>query len=491
MPTTKIHSTMKKLIILSALFALSFEMTNAQNLLIRYDFLKDDYTFFTAKPGKPLEQIAKPVVGRNNTVKIEVVNFNKFVYAAKCTFEAGESEESSQVNFMSLLTPLVLPQSGASFLSQFGGANTEESAREGSKFNDRLADKSYASAENTYKSLYEVERTIKNIDFSIAKLQELKYNKYLPTDTIKKMANTLVAMAIQSPSANHADFMVTIKSLNEAYQSNLASFKLSSTDFSSAYNRLSASRGESLNQTGAQTYIKRLSEEVEKMEVYYDEDFISTRVNILENMYESIINTQFQFNATDLAEKDFLNIDLDMYEYPLNDQGIPTAVSQNLLNDLVLVKSKKLKIVVKGDLKINSSLGLAFPYYSNNLNYLNVNGSIVEQNGNNFSPNIAAFMNFYPYNGKLGQFGGTFGLGIPIATDNRNLSVFLGGASLFGTKNRIVINAGASLGQITQLDQGLKTGDPLESEFMDVPTRQIWNWGAFMGISFSIADVRQ
>lgn len=480
---------MKKLLIAATVFALSFEMVSAQNLLIKYDFLKDDYTFYKVKPGKPPELIAKPVVGRNNTVKLEVVNFNKFVYAAKCTFEAGESEESSQVNFMNLLTPLVLPQSGASFLSQFG-AKSEESARDGSKFNDRLADKSYSAAQSTYKSLYEVERTLNNIDFSINKLQELKYNKYLPTDTIKKMANTLVSHALQSQSANHADFMATMQNLTESYQANLAAFKLSSGDFNESYNRLSASRGESLNQTGANKYIKTLSDEVQKMESYYEDGFISSKVNLLENMYESIINTQFQFNASDLAEKDFLNIDIDLYEYPLNEAGIPTPVSQNLLNDLVLVKSKKLKIVVKGDLKINSSLGLAFPYYSNNLHYLNVAGNIVEQDGNNFAPNIAAFMNFYPYNGKLGQFGGTFGLGIPIATENRNLSVFLGGSSLFGSKNRIVINAGASLGQVTQLDQGLKTGDMLDSEFMDVPTRQIWNWGAFLGISFSIADVK-
>lgn len=480
---------MKKLLIAATVFALSFEMASAQNLLIKYDFLKDDYTFYKIKPGKPPELIAKPVVGRNNTVKVEVVNFNKFVFAAKCTFEAGESEESSQVNFMNLLAPLVIPQSGASFLSKFG-ASTEENARDGSKFNDQLADKSYASAQNSYKSLYEVERTLKNIDFSISKLQELKYNKYLPTDTIKKIANTLVSHALQSPNANHADFMVSIQNLTESYQAGLASFKLSSDNFNEAHSRLSASKGESLNRTEANKYIKKLSDEVQQMESFYEDDFIFTKVNILENIYESIINTQFQFNASDLAEKDYLNIDLDMYEYPLNEEGIPTAVSQNLLNDLVLVKSKKLKIIVKGDLKINSSLGLAFPYYSNNLNYLNVNGSIVEQDGNNFAPNIAAFMNFYPYNGKLGQFGGTFGLGMPIATENRNLSVFLGGSSLFGSKNRIVINAGASLGQITQLDQGLKTGDLLESEFMDVPTRQIWNWGAFLGVSFSLADVK-
>jgi hypothetical protein len=476
---------MKKLL-LFALLGMCFLSLHAQNLLIRYDFLKDDYTFYRVKPGKPPELIEKPVVGRNNTVKVEIVNFNKFVYAAKCNFEAGESDESSQVNFMSLLTPLVVPQSGASFLSQFGGGNAnEENARNGSLFKDRLADQSYLAAQTSYKSLYEVERTLKNIDFSISKLQELKYNKYLPSDSIKKMASLLVTKAIKSENASHADFMNTIESLNNAYMTHLSSFKLSSEDFEGAFNRLSSSRGE----TTAKNPIKRLSDEVTKMEEFYDDDFISVKVNLLENMYESIINTEFRFNASDLAEKDFLDIKLDMYEYPTDDEGLPKAVSQTELEDLVMVKNKKLKVTVKGDLKINSSLGLAFPYYANNFGYINVGGEIVEQPGNNFAPNISAFMNFYPYNGKLGQLGGTFGLGLPIAGDDRNLSVFLGGASLFGSKNRIVLNAGASLGQVTQLDMGLQNGEMLDNEFMDVPTRQVWQWGAFLGISFSVADV--
>lgn len=476
---------MKKLL-LFVLLGMIIPALNAQNLLIRYDFLKDDYTFYRVKPGKTPELIEKPVVGRNNTVKVEIVNFNKFVYAAKCTFESGESNESSQVNFMNLLTPLVVPQSGASFLSQWGGSDADEqSARSGSLFKDRLADQSYLSAQTSYKSLYDVERTVKNIDFSISKLQELKYNKYLPSDSIKKMASLLVTKAIKSESASHVDFMNTIESLNNAYESNLSAFKLSSDDFEGAYNRLSASRGESMGKNP----IKRLSDEVSKMEEFYEDDFISVKVNLLENMYESIVNTEFKFNASDLAEKDYININLDMYEYPMDEEGLPKVVSQTELDDLVMVKNKKLKVTVKGDLKINSSLGLAFPYYPNNVGYINVGGEIVEQPGNNFEPNISAFMNFYPYNGKLGQLGGTFGLGLPISGEDRNLSVFLGGASLFGSKNRIVLNAGASLGQITQLDQGLKKGDMLDSEFMDVPTRQVWQWGAFLGVSFSIADV--
>lgn len=475
---------MKRLVIVSLSVLLSVAV-QAQNLLIRYDFLKDDYTFYKVVPGKQPKQIDKPVVGRNNTVKLEVVNFNKFVYAGECSFTSGASDEGSTINFMNFLTPLVIPQSGASFLTQFGGADDNtQSARGVKSFGDRLADQSYNTTLSSYNSLYEVQSTVRNIDFSILKLQELKYNRYLPADTIKKIASTLVTSAIKSPTANHQDFLNTIQNLNQAYQANLSSFKLSAGDFEGSASRLSSIGANDKAQ------LKRLSEEVENMDAFYNDDFIATKVNLMENMYESIINTQFQFNASDLADQDFMDIALDVYEYPTDDNGLPKTVSLTDISDLTKVKNKKLKITVKGDLKINSSLGLAFPYYSGNNNYINVNSSIVEQTGNNFAPNVAAFMNFYPYNGRLAQWGGTFGLGYPLGSSSGNLNVFMGGSSLFGSNNRIVINAGASLGQVQQLDMGLKTGDALENDYVDVPVRDVWKWGAFVGISFSIANVK-
>ncbi len=474
---------MKKLIVLWFACAMA-SATLAQGLLIKYDFLKDDFTFYETRPGKPNVLISKPVVDRNHTVKLEVVNFNKFVYGANCTFESGETDENSKVNFFNLLTPLVVPQSGASFLSQFG-APDDEAARGGSRFNDKLADKSYLSAQNSYQTLYEVERTLKTIDFSIRKLQELKYNRYLPADSIKNMACMMVSKAIKSSGTSHGDFLNSIDQLSASYRQSLSAFKLSAEEFEAAYNRLSSSRGESM---GPNT-LKKLEDEVEQMEEYYNEDFITGRINLLENMFESIANTEYKFNASELAENDFIKMEINIFEYPLNDQGLPTAVGLNQLEELNKVKTKKLKITVKGDLKINSSLGLAFPYYNNNFTYINVDGFIEEQSGNNFAPNLAAFMNFYPYNGKLGQLGGTFGLGVPVNGDDRNINILMGASSLFGTDNRIVINAGATLGQINKLDQGLKTGDMLENEFADVPVIQSWQWGAFVGISFSIAKV--
>lgn len=474
---------MKKLVLILVAIGLATS-SMAQGLLIKYDFLKDDFTFYETRPGKPNVLISKPVVDRNHTVKLEVVNFNKFVYGANCTFESGESGDNSKVNFFNLLTPLVVPQSGASFLSQFG-APDDENSRGGSKFNDKLADKTYLSAQTSYQSLYEVERTLKNIDFSIRKLQELKYNRYLPADSIKNMACMMVTKAIRSTGTSHGDFLNSIEQLSSTYRQSLSAFKLSSSEFEAAYNRLSTSRGESL---GPNT-LKKLEEEVDQMDDYFNEDFISNRINLLENMFESIANTEYKFNASELAENDFIKMEINVFEYPLNEQGLPAAVGLNQLEELNKVKTKKLKITVKGDLKINSSLGLAFPYYQNNFTYINVEGIIKEQSGNNFAPNLAAFMNFYPYNGKLGQLGGTFGLGVPVNGDDRNINILMGGSSLFGSDNRIVINAGATLGQVNKLDQGLKTGDMLENEYVDVPVIKSWQWGAFVGISFSIAKV--
>jgi hypothetical protein len=460
-----------------------------QNLLVKFDFLKDDFAFYEVKPGKPPVLIAKPVVGRNNTVKIEVINFNQFVFAARCSFESGEASDNTQVNFLSILAPMVLPQTGASFLAQFGKVGTPEESARGGLFSDPNASQSYLGVTESYNALYELERTIRNVDFSLSKLNELKYNRYLPTDSIKSMSNIMVTKILQKNSASHNDFADAIDRLTDAYNTNLSSFKLSSKEFDEAYDRyLNTRGGSSFIGQGTKENLKGLSEDVEKMETVINDNFIAKKMNLLENMYESIMNARFQFNASESAEKDYLNIKLEMFELPLGENGYPKAVSLDNLDAQIKTKIKKLKIVVKGDLKVNTSIGVAFPYYEDNTNFINKDSIIVGQSGNNYAPNITAFMNFYPYNGKLAQFGGTFGLGIPITEENRNMNVFLGASGLFGSKNRIVLNLGASLGQVNKLDDGNLEGDKLLSNTQEVPIRKVWQWGAFIGISFALSN---
>jgi len=43
------------------------------------------------------------------------------------------------------------------------------------------------------------------------------------------------------------------------------------------------------------------------------------------------------------------------------------------------------------------------------------------------------------------------------------------------------------LGQVKKLDGGYNVGDSYVSSDLLVPTRNVWEWGSFVGISFNIS----
>jgi hypothetical protein len=134
---------------------------------------------------------------------------------------------------------------------------------------------------------------------------------------------------------------------------------------------------------------------------------------------------------------------------------------------------------------------MAFPYFNDNNVFINKDSSITAVEGNNFTPNIAAYLNFYPYSGRNATIGGTFGVGVPISSDSKNFNFLMGASTIFGSNNRLVLNFGATLGQVNALDQGYEVGDKLQDALVDVPTRNAYQWGGFIGISFSLVDLTQ
>lgn len=112
---------LKSLLVIGLMTALSLS-GYSQSLRIVYDFIQDEVHYFKTKPGDPIgKEIASPVVGRNNLVIVEVVNFNKFVYAADATYTSRVVEKQSDMGFLDIVSPLVNPMGSGGFFSALGG----------------------------------------------------------------------------------------------------------------------------------------------------------------------------------------------------------------------------------------------------------------------------------------------------------------------------------------------------------------------------------
>ncbi|MDA8886744.1 hypothetical protein N9I68_04115, partial [Bacteroidia bacterium] len=458
----------------------------AQRLLVQYDFQKDNFTYYNVGRNGIKKEINRPVVTKNHNVKVEVINFNPFIYTAVSSYSSEKFEENANFNFMNLISPLGLPMGGSNFLSELTSA---ESSR-GGLFSDPKTVQALNKVQATYQTLYKAEQMSNTIDFVLYKVNSLKYNSYLPGDSIKSFASGLVTDLLGQNNVSSQDFMVIASDINNVVNSETAKLNSYTQNFKSAYQNFADTRGKGggFEGEGYDAVVQEWSDDASSFAESFSSKKLLDKLNLLEMEYQSIMNTPFSFNTSEIAKDDQITITLDVYKNPEEGSKYESADIANL-SGLKKVKTKDIEITVKGDLKINSSVGLAFPAYGNNNEFINKDSLITSISGNNFTPNIAAYLNFYPYTGRNVSIGGTFGVGVPISIDNKNFNFLLGGSALFGSENRLVLHYGATLGQVNALDKGFAVGDKLTDEAAEVPVRKSYQWGGFVGVSFSLAKV--
>lgn len=476
-----------------ALILLSFTLVSsvqAQRLLVEYDFLNDDFNYYKVAKNGTQKKVSSAIVTRNHNIKVKVINYNPFVYTAVAGYSSKTVDDAPNINFLSLISPIGLPTGGTSFLNSLTGA--DPGSTRGGLWADRKAAQAMEKVQATYMTLYQAEQMTNNIDFIMEKVHKLKFNPYLPADSIKSFTNSLVSDLLGQTSIQPQDFLERANEINSAVNNDVARLNTYVNTFQSAYQSYANGRGKSggFEGEGADAMVENWSKQAKAFANNFDSDLLLKKLDYLETEYQAIMNTPFNFNTSDVAEGDKITVTVDFYRNPESDGEYKPGDLAEVAN-LTKIKSKEIDVTVKGDIKINSSVGMAFPYFNNNSEYINKDSVITAVDGNNFTPNIAAYLNFYPYSGRNATFGGTFGVGVPISSDGKNFNFLMGGSVIFGSNNRLVLNYGATLGQVNKLDQGYEVGDNLGDALDNVPTRKAYQWGGFVGISFSLADIKE
>ncbi|MFT6003821.1 MAG: hypothetical protein ACI8UQ_000957, partial [Bacteroidia bacterium] len=452
--------------------ALFFNNIFAQTLIVEYDFLKDDFTYFKLKKEGERIRVYQPEVKRNHQVKFEIKNFNPYLYTAKVNFTSTSEDNEVNLGFLNLISPLGLSGMGTSLLTEL---TASESSR-GGLMSDRRASASYSDLQNSYNALAQSENSINSVKYVTERLYNLRLNPYLPTDSIKIFSQRIVEGLLNKNNVQTQDFIALGMQLNGIIENNYNQVYASTQKFSNAYDNYSSTRGKDRDFDGKNMNVQvdDIYSTAKQFHSAYSYTELVEYLDILELTYQSIMNTSFSFNTSEMAHGDNLEMDITVYQQPTAD-GAAVEPKE--------IKKRKMAVIVKGDIKISSSVGLSFPYYANNVGYINKDSVITEVDGENYTPNISAYINFYPFNGKVAKFGGTFGIGVPISSTARSFNFLFGGSAILGTESKVILHAGATLGQVKVLDNALLTGDVLPGAFEEVPTKDSYNWGAFIGIS--------
>lgn len=479
-----------KFIALAALLGFMGVNAQAQSLRIVYDFIQDEVSYYRTKPGDPIgKPIGSPVVGRNKIVTVEVVNFNKFVYAANATYTSKVVEQQSDMGFLDVITPLVNPLGSSSFFTALGGTLPEEIGR-GGVLSTRGASSAYDDILNAYQNLTSLEASLKAIEYAGNKLNKLKYNPYLPTDTIVSMSTYIVSQIFNKPRVNPSDFSSVIVQLTKDYTSSVSNLKTATNVFIREYVDYAATRGDQqFEGRGLDQVVRNFNQEVNEVTAVINPEYITQQVDYLETVYTSIVASTFRFNSSHAAKDDEIDLALSFYKLPVSEEsGESDMANLNNLESLPKIKEKRVNIIVKGDMKVTTSVGLGFPRFETSDEYINRDSFIVSQTGSKSAPNLAAYVNFYPYTGRSFHLGGTFGVGVPLQAETRTVNMFMGLSTLFGSSGRVALHGGFSLGQVQHLGEGYEVGDKLLSPSQDVPVRNVWEWGTFIGVSFNIGQ---
>jgi hypothetical protein len=193
--------------------------------------------------------------------------------------------------------------------------------------------------------------------------------------------------------------------------------------------------------------------------------------------YEALLGNSFTKNHSSLAQSDDMVFNI---RFTPNQTGASRQVPALQLSPI--------QVPVAGGFKVNASVGVAFgQLFDQPLSYFVRDSIIRTEAQDRFLPLIASFFHFYGQSKGTVSFGGNFGIGLPITGDSgQGASFFLGPSLIIGRGERLVLNGGFLGTRVTRLAQGFAEGDRFRSQVNNVPTKNVYELGYFLGLSFNV-----
>ncbi len=148
-----------------------------------------------------------------------------------------------------------------------------------------------------------------------------------------------------------------------------------------------------------------------------------------------------------------------------------------------------IEIPVAGGFKVNASIGVSFgQFFDRPQSFFVRDNTIRGEDKDSFFPVISSFFHFYGQSKGTVSLGGSFGIGLPITGDNagQSASFFLGPSLVIGRSERLVLTTGLMGAQVERLAQGYEVGDRFVSDANLPPTKEVYETGFFLGLSFNV-----
>lgn len=141
----------------------------------------------------------------------------------------------------------------------------------------------------------------------------------------------------------------------------------------------------------------------------------------------------------------------------------------------------------KSPMRLRNTFGFSFVSFAESRwhYYVDATGTIAREQANQYIPVFSTMLHFYTPKDKGFRWGGTFGAGIPISGDDKELNVLMGLSTFFGKNDPVCLTAGISGAQVKKLS-GLSVGDKVTfTTLSENNYTPVYRVGYFISLSFN------
>ncbi len=536
---------MKKLTPLCFLLFFGWSHLGAQDLEIRYDVVFDTLGYFYK--GKKID---RPKVRKNANIRLKIINYNDYIVQAQVVPEnlsydiapISGGGITSLLNFsndalgsMGGLMPMPITNENYSIPIPGGGSsatggstdnhgtNTGKSDEEDefgfgtSTTASSLSVNKRAEITSAINSLNRLEdqlvssnakildnmNSLSLIQVTEKQIKQMLQNPAIPVESIKRISKELIEMTFQLDEGESLDpkkaisfsntfqgqvriDLVNLMQAQDEYLEHVVGLDALTNGVISSLNisntaDLALKKSIENTMGKARTQALLTEENVKRSEALMTMISTGDFQSSITNLYLKYVELEehpFEYNFMTQGQDDEMDLKIQLFQKDSTGEVKVGALP---------IKERKINVAVAGGIKINASVGLGFSqYFKTPQLYFVQQDTIRSEDGDQFLPMVTTMLHFYPQTIGSVSAGGAFGVGFPITGENKSLAFFLGPTLIFGKQQRIILSGGMMGGQVKRLSKGFKAGDYFPDSGGDIPTKNAYDLGYFLSITFNL-----
>lgn len=298
-------------------------------------------------------------------------------------------------------------------------------------------------------------------DAATVKQKAVQQTKPVLPGLVNDSSMVFTGMSSLDAEAIFRQMTISFGSMKESYD------KMTALDFSSPE---------------ADSLLGNVSRSINNAQLYAEKNPISEEalVTRIRELYKGIMADKYsQLISLPVTRKTEM---AELQLFPRIDSVTAHAIAMPL-SDTIL---RWMPIIKKEPMHFRNTFGFGFVGLPENRwhYYVGHDSTVARSSGDVFQPLIASYLHFYSMKDRGFRWGGSFGAGIPLSGENKQLNLMLGLSSFFGKNDPVCLTIGVAGARVKKLME-LNIGDKLPSADAELKYDLVYRVGWFLSLSFN------